>query len=67
MVAKRVEVLSKKYGDEKAYLWSSEVSDGYAIEEASKATNGTIITHYLKENEEEENNDEFLSQYELHR
>ena len=67
MVAKRVEVLSKKYGDEKAYLWSSEVSDGYAIEEASKATNGTIITLYLKDNEEEENYDEFLSQYELQR
>jgi molecular chaperone HtpG len=27
MVAKRVEVLSKKYGEEKAYLWSSEVND----------------------------------------
>ena len=67
MVAKRVEVLSKKYGEEKAYLWSSEVSDGYAIEEASKATNGTIITLYLKDNEEEENYDEFLSQYELQR
>lgn len=67
MVAKRVEVLSKKYGEEKAYLWSSEVSDGYAIEEASKASNGTIITLYLKDNEEEENYDEFLSQYELQR
>ncbi len=67
MVAKRVEVLSKKYGEEKAYLWSSEVSDGYAIEEASKAENGTIITLYLKDNEEEENYDEFLSQYELQR
>lgn len=67
MVAKRVEVLSKKYGEEKAYLWSSEVSDGYAIEEASKAANGTIITLYLKDNEEEENYDEFLSQYELQR
>lgn len=67
MVAKRVEVLSKKYGEDKAYLWSSEVSDGYAIEEAQKATNGTIITLYLKDNEEEENYDEFLSQYELER
>jgi molecular chaperone HtpG len=67
MVAKRVEVLSKIYGEEKAYLWSSEVSDGYAIEEASKAGNGTIITLYLKDNEEEENYDEFLSQYELQR
>lgn len=67
MVAKRVEVLSKKYGEEKAYLWSSEVSDGYAIEEASKAATGTIITLYLKDNEEEENYDEFLSQYELQR
>lgn len=67
MVAKRVEVLSKKYGEEKAYLWSSEVSDGYVIEEASKASNGTMITLYLKDNEEEENYDEFLSQYELQR
>ena len=67
MVAKRVEVLSKKYGEEKAYLWSSEVSDGYAIEESCKEGHGTKITLYLKDNEEEENYDEFLSQYELQR
>lgn len=67
MVAKRVEVLSKKYGEDKAYLWSSEVSDGYSIEETDKESNGTIITLYLKDNEEEENYDEFLSQYELER
>lgn len=31
MVAKKVEVISKKYGSDQGYTWVSEVSDGYEI------------------------------------
>ncbi len=65
MVAKKVEVLTKKYGEETAYLWSSEGVDGYTITEAQKDTNGTVITLYMKENADEEDYDEFLKEYKL--
>ena len=65
MVAKKVEVLTKKYGEDNAYLWTSEGVDGYTITEAQKDTNGTVITLYIKENADEEDYDEFLQEYKL--
>lgn len=65
MVAKKVAVLSKKYGDEDAYLWTSEVDDGYTITKALKDTHGTTITLYLKDNTEEEKYDDYLDEYHI--
>ena len=65
MVAKKVAVLSKKYGEEDAYLWTSEVEDGYTITKALKQEHGTVITLYLKDNTEEENYDEYLDEYKI--
>ena len=48
MVAKKVEVISKKYGTEQGYTWVSEVSDGYEIFETNVADHGTTIKLYLK-------------------
>lgn len=67
MVANRVDVVSKKYGEETAYIWSSDASDGYTIEETSKDDCGTTITLYLKDNTDDENYDEYLAQYEIER
>ena len=67
MVSKKVEVLSKSINDSKAYLWSSDGEDGYTIEEASKDTNGTEITLYLKDNNDDSNYDEFLETYTIER
>lgn len=67
MVAKKVEVVSKKYGEETAYIWTSDAIDGYTIEETSKDSCGTEITLYLKDNGDEENYDEYLQQYEIER
>lgn len=63
MVAKEVEVVSKKYGESQAYLWRSNASDGYTIEETDKDTNGTSITLYLKDNTDEENYDEYVQAF----
>jgi molecular chaperone HtpG len=58
MVAKKVEVLTKKAGSEKAYLWESDGSGEYEIKEAKKDNYGTEITLYLREDSEE-----FLDEY----
>ena len=65
MVAKKVEVVSKKYGSDQAYLWSSDAVDGYTIEECTKDENGTEITLYLKDNTDDDNYDTYLEQYEI--
>lgn len=65
MVANQVEVTSKKYGEAMAYRWRSNASDGYTIDEAEKAEHGTEIVLYLKDNSDEEDYDQYLSQYEI--
>lgn len=49
MVADRVEILTRKAGEEKAYKWTSNGIDGFEIEEAEKKGNGTEIKLFLKE------------------
>ncbi len=48
MVADKVEVLTRKAGTNKAYLWSSDGRTGYDIEAAEKAEHGTMITLHMK-------------------
>ncbi|EGN1144780.1 molecular chaperone HtpG [Campylobacter jejuni] len=57
MVASKIEVLSKKALDDKAYLWSSD-ANGYEIDDANKEEQGTSITLYLKD-------DEFANTYKI--
>ncbi len=65
MVADKVTVLSKAFGEKKANLWVSEGADGYTIEEAEKETAGTVITLYFKEDTEEDNYSDYLDTYRL--
>lgn len=65
MVAKRVTVISKAYGSDKAYMWQSDGAEGYSIEDAEKDANGTVITLEIKDNADEENYDEFLTPYKI--
>ena len=65
MVAKRVEVLTRAYGSDKAYLWKSNGTDGYEISEAEKEGHGSVITLYLKDDEEGENYSKYLEEYEI--
>ena len=62
MVAEKIEVLSKKHGQDKAYLWTSENADGFEIKESKKDGQGTDITLFLRENTEDENYDIYLDQ-----
>lgn len=49
MVADKVEILTKKAGEEQAYKWVSNGVDGFEIEEAEKENVGTEIKLLLKE------------------
>lgn len=65
MVSDKVTVTSRSIHSDTTYTWSSTGADGYTLEEGESRQNGTTITLYLKENNEEENYDEFLENYKL--
>ncbi len=65
MVADKVEVETKKYGSDTAYVWSSSGADGYTIKETEKDTVGTVVTLRIKEDTENEHYSEFLEQYRI--
>ncbi len=65
MVAKKVTVISKAFGSDKAYQWESEGVDGYTISEAEKTSAGTEIILELLDDTEDEKYSEFLDQYRL--
>lgn len=50
MVSDKVEVVSRAFGSDKAYKWTSEGKDSYSIEEAAKDSTGTDIIIYLNNN-----------------
>lgn len=65
MVAKKITVVTKKYGCDTAYKWESDGADGYEITETERDEIGTTIVLEIKYNTEEENYDEFLEQYRI--
>lgn len=67
MVADKVTVISKKYGEEDAYKWESEGADGYTVTKSAKEDAGTKIILTLKPNTDDENYDDFLSEYTIRR
>ena len=66
MVSDKVTVLSKSVESD-AYLWESEGADGYTITKSEKEDVGTIITLYLKEDNENHQYSEYLDNYNLER
>ncbi|NQT61137.1 MAG: molecular chaperone HtpG [Bacteroidetes bacterium] len=53
MIAERVEVVSRKAGEDKAWKWSSNGRNAYSIEEAEKESHGTTIILHLNDAGEE--------------
>ena len=49
MVASKVEIVTKKAGEDNAWKWTSDGLGGYEISEVQKETNGTDIKLFLKE------------------
>lgn len=65
MVSDKVTVESKSYKDDRATIWKSAGVDGYTLSSSDKKDNGTIITLHLKEDTEDYNYSELLSEYKL--
>lgn len=65
MVASSITVISRKYGEDKAWKWVSNGADGYTIEETEKATPGTDVIMTLKADIEDEKYSEYLEEYEI--
>ena len=53
MVAEKVEITTRKAGEDKAWVWISDGVGGFEISEGKKETNGTAIKLFLKEDAKE--------------
>ena len=65
MVADKIEVYTKKYGEEKAYKWESCGAEGYTVTETEKENVGTKIVLHIKNDDEDYKYSDFLSEYKL--
>ena len=65
MAAAKVTVISRKYGEDTAWKWTSEGIDGYTVEEATREAAGTDVIMVLKEDSEEENFSDYLQEYRI--
>ena len=65
MVASSVTVISKKYGQDTAWKWTSDGKDGYTIEQAERDEPGTDVIMTLKQDTEDEKFSRFLEEYEI--
>ena len=65
MVADKVEVISKAFGENTAHKWISTGADGYTIEECEKEDAGTVVVLHIKEDKENEDYSQYLEQYKI--
>ena len=66
MVAKEVTVVTKAFGSDQAYKWTSDGVEGYTIEECDKPDGvGTTITLKLKDDTDDEKYSTYLEQYQI--
>ena len=66
MVAKEVTVVTKAFGSDQAYKWTSDGVEGYTIEECEKPDGvGTSITLKLKDDTDDEKYSTYLEQYQI--
>ncbi len=65
MVADKVTVLTRKYGEEKGVKWESSGADGYTVTEIDRENVGTEVIMHLKPDSEEEIYGSFLETWKL--
>ena len=65
MVADKITVHTKAYGDSTGYVWESSGADGYTVDECAKDNFGTKITLYIKPDTEDEKYSDFLEEYRI--
>ena len=52
IVANKVEVISRKAGEDQSWFWMSDGTDEYIVEESDIEVHGTMITLYIKDGQE---------------
>lgn len=68
MVADKIEVVTRKNGEEQAYRWESEGTGGYSIEEASREEQGTdVIMHIRQDGEEKDEYSQYMREYPIYK
>ena len=65
MVSSNVTVISRAYGSDEAWRWSSNGADGYVISSTEKADCGTDVILTIRENTDDEKYDRFLAAYSI--
>ena len=65
MVADKITVRSRVFGEAGGNVWESEGASGYTVAPCEKESFGTEITLYIKEDTEEEKYSEFLEEYRI--
>ncbi|MGN1350288.1 MAG: molecular chaperone HtpG [Anaerovoracaceae bacterium] len=65
MVADKVTVVSRKFGEEECWQWESTGADGYTLLESAMVGHGTRVILHIKNNTQDENYDEYLFDYKL--
>ena len=65
MVAKSVRVVSKAYGSDEASQWESDGVEGYNLSSTEKESHGTDVILTLKDNTDEDDFDQYLTEYGL--
>ena len=68
MVADKVEVVTRRYGEDQAYRWVSEGAGGYSIEEAERDGQGTdVIMHIREDGEEKDEYSQYMREYPIYK
>ncbi len=65
MVADEITVISKAYDSTDAYRWNSKGLEGYTLEKCDKTNIGTDIILHIKDNTEDDNYDDYLTEFKL--
>ena len=65
MVADKVEVISKAFGETEAHKWVSSGTEGYEILPAEREGNGTTIILHLKPDTDDDKYSSYLEEYEI--
>ena len=65
MVASKIEVTTKSYEDEQAYIFASTGESTYSIDETTKEESGTSIKIFLKDDDENEKYSSYLEYWKI--
>ena len=65
MVADQITVVTRKFGAESAYTWTSSGADGYTITEGGRDSVGTDIIMHIKPDTDDEHYSEFLESWRI--